>query len=389
MNEDMKRRTRSRVWLVALTLGLLPLGAGVSVYLRPPPATPEKAEGVPARPVRTAAAQTESIPLVAEYRGELTTEAAELSAEGTGRVLEVRKQLGEPVKKGEVVAVIDASETRRTLAEAQAQEASCEAAQKSNHARLEAARVEAKRAAKLAEVDAASEQEVLALEAQVKVLEAEGSAEVASCLAAAARVQLVRTQLAKSQLVAPFDGLVAERFLDPGASVSPGTPVLRIVRGGKLQVRFRASEQHLRRLKQGLPISVSTLAGADARLSGNIERIGAEVSRVDRSVAVEGVLAEESPSLKPGMYAVIRVELGRLDDAITVPSSALVVRVGDAGQETAHVVAVENGRAKKQEVGILGTFEDRTAVSGLKAGTRVVVFGQEAIPDGAPLRELE
>ena len=307
---------------MALSLGLLPLGAGAWIYLKPPPATSERTGQAAARPVRIDTARSEAIPLVAEYRGELTTEAADLSAEGTGRVLLVHKQLGDAVKKGEVLAVIDASETRRLLAEAEAQAASCDAVQKSNHARVEAARVEAERAANLAKLKAASEQEVLALEAQVKVLEAEGSAGVATCSAALSRVQLVRTQLAKSQLVAPFDGLVAERFLDPGASVSPGTPVLRIVRGGKLRVRFRASEQHLGRLKQGLTISVSTIASADKKLVGTIERIGAEVSRVDRSVAIEGVLAEESPSLKPGMYAVVRVELGRLDNATTVPSSA-------------------------------------------------------------------
>lgn len=390
-SQDPPKRRARRVWLVVAVLSaaaLLLASTAASLGRRGPAGPPVRAEGAgPAsrsekpQPVRVAPVRRDSVPLEAEYRGELVAHVAELAAQGSGRLLEVKKNLGDRFTKGEVLAVVDARETRRLLGEAKAQVGSAEAQMERGRAELEAARVEAKRARGLLSEQLLSEQQTLALEARLPVLEAEIKAADAQRAASASRVLLYQEQLAQARLSAPFDGAVAERHLDPGATVQPGTSVLRLVQGGPLRVRFRASEQHLARLEPGKVLSVTTLGTGAKKYAGVVERISAEVTRADRTALAEGVLDAETADLRPGMYATVRVELGTLEHATLVPSTALMTRV-EGGETRQGVFVVKDGRAEYRRVEVLGFHDDDAALGGLDAAETVVVFGQGSLKSG-------
>jgi len=69
---------------------------------------------------------------------------------------------------------------------------------------------------------------------------------------------VLRALISRALLLAPFDGAVSERYLDPGAVVQPGTRVLRVVRQGPLRVRFRLTQREVSRVSVGSPIQVTT-----------------------------------------------------------------------------------------------------------------------------------
>lgn len=381
-------RSARRVWVVIGVVSLLALGAAAWVKFGLGDASTAVEEKKPKAPraVELAEAVRGSMPLLVEYRGELDTDIAELSAQGSGRLLSVKVNLGDVFEEGDVLAKVDAAETTRLLGEAAAQAESAVAAKSRAAAQLEAAKEESERGDRLVAEQIISQQELSALRSQVRVFEAEMSAAEAQRAAALARVSLYREQISQAEIRAPFDGAVARRYLVPGAMVQPGTPILRLVKGGPLDVRFRASELHISRLEPGTPLSVKTLGTGERVFPGKLKRVSAEVSRTDRSVLAEGVLDEEYPDLKPGMYATVDVSLGTLSDAIIVPGPALLSKLKDDGSAERGLYVARAGVAEYVAVEVLGEHEGRAAVGGVKAGDQIVVKGQDVLSDGALVR---
>lgn len=380
------RRSRAkRVWLamgavavIAAGAAVLSLGSGTDAGGAPTKIT--------SKPVRAQQARTATIPLLSEYRGELVANVAELAAQATGRVVEIKADIGDAVKKGELLVKVDAAETRRLYAEAVAQVRHAEANVQRVEAELAAAQLEAERGRNLAETQLLSEQQKQQLESRVEVLQADLSAANAGRAAASARVSLYQEQLSQAEIRAPFDGAIAERHLDPGSMVQPTTPILRLVQSGPMRVRFRVSERHLARLSTGATIEVTTLATGETRYPGSVERISAEVSRIDRTIAVEGVLGDAPEQLRPGMYATVRVQLGTVHDATLVPATAVMEGTDDTGAPTHSVFTVEAGRAERHQVTVAGKHEDEVAVEGIPQQAQVIVFGQETVRSGDAVR---
>ena len=367
-------------------------GAGAAAWALKPDEAAEQGGGrtnAPT-PVRVAQAAERELTLTAKHTGELHAEVAEIAARTPGVLEEVRVRIGDPVEQGDLLARVDTAQLVRQLAEVRAQRAAAEANARRTEAGLGAARAELERTEPLLEDQLVSAQEITALRARVDGLVAEGAAASAQADEAQARLALIQQQISDARLTAPFDGAVAERYLDPGAVVQHGTPVLRVVRSGPLRVRFRVPERDLGRLETGLPIAVTTQATADQRFTGRVERISAAVAREDRSVAVEGILEEEVATLRPGMYAEVALELGTLEDAIVVPGAAVLERPGrEEGEVASGVFVATNGTARWTPVEVVGRSGDDVAVRGIDAGTPVVVVGHDTLRDGAEVRVVE
>jgi RND family efflux transporter MFP subunit len=289
------------------------------------------------------------------------------------------------VKQGQVLARIDAAQTQRQISEAEAQVRSAEASKQRAKAAREGARIELDRGQKLVREKVMSQQELDALESRVRVLTAEEDAADAQRGQARARVSVLQQQARETKLLAPFDGAVAERFLDAGSLVTPGVKVLRVVRSGPLRVRFRAPERDLGRIKKGMPVEITVQATAEKRFLGKVTRISAEVSRTDRSSAVEAELDAEHEVLRAGMYAEVFLTLGKLDDAVVVPSAALTERDVENGREPG-VYVVRDRVAHFHTVKILGSSGELTAVEGIALGDQVVTLGHDSLRDGSTIR---
>lgn len=338
------------------------------------------------RPTAVAAAPVErgDVAVVSAYPGELVADAADLAPAVGGRLETVAVRIGDAVQPGQVLARVDDDALRQSLAEARAQLQVAEAGLQRTRTEAELAARELDRVAPLAERDLVSAQELDARRAGAESLAAEVTVAEARLAEAAARVARLEQQVADSRVVSPYDGQVADRYLDPGTVVQAGTPVVRVVAGGPLRVRFRVPEQDLVGLAAGLPLSV-TAGGNDEPVPGTVERLAGAVSPEDRAVAVEGVV-EDAPWLRPGMSARVRVEREVVAGALVVPGAAVVDRT--VGAEVVQgAFTAEGTTARWVPLEVRGRSGDRVAVAGaLEPGQPVLVLGHERLEDGAAIQ---
>ncbi len=335
--------------------------------------------------VRTATARRTTIRLSMEQRGDLDAEVAELASQVTGRVTEIRVDLGDRFQRGDLLVRIDASLAQHQIAEARTQETAADASLQRAEAELAAAEIELERSRKLRAQELISDRELNARSSAVAVARAQVATAQAQRKQAAARVSLLGYEASEARLVAPFDGSVAARYLDPGSLVQPGARVLRLVQQGPLRVEFRVPERDLGHLEVGMPLEVTTQATGEQRFPGKVARRSAEISRVDRSVTVQGVLDTATSQLLPGMYATVHLELGRLENVVVVPNAAVVERELRGGQRTG-VYRVDAGVARWQEVTVRGSAGDVAAVTPLAEGAEVITLGPDTLRDGTKVR---
>jgi len=369
-------------FVIAALLALLVAGCGDS-----------SAEGARERaeravPVAAALVQREDVVVTGTYPGELVADAADLAPRVSGRVLEVLVRIGDRVAQGQVLARLDDETLVHEAAEARAQLEVADAT-------LERARTDAALAARelarlepLVDRELVSAQEIDAARAKSEGLEADVVVAEARRSEARARVARLEQSVRDARLVSPWDGVVAERYLDPGAMVSAGTPIVRVVEDGPLRVRFRIPEQDLARVEVGSALSLAAGGGSE-EVGGTVERISGEVSREDRSVAVEGRLPEQG-RLLPGMFATVKVDLQVLEDALVVPGAAVVDRSANEGKGGMGVFSPADGKARWVSIDVLGRSGDQVAVAAnLEVGQQVLVLGHQGLKDGSAVRVVE
>ena len=166
----------------------------------------------------------------------------------------------------------------------------------------------------------------------------------------------------------------------------PGTVVLRLVKAGPLEVRFRVPERDLADFRVGMPFTLTTQASGALRFAGSVTRLSAEVSRQDRTLAVEGLLGAEHDALRAGMYAEVTVKLGEVAAAVVIPSAALVERIGPEGERSLGAYVVKDEIATWQALTLRGRAGDRSAVAGLSVGESVVTLGHDQLREGGKVR---
>jgi RND family efflux transporter MFP subunit len=390
-DERGARARRRLVWWVVGTLTTASLAlSGMVLFGDGGGASPAAAKAERAAPaVRVAAATREDITLTVVHRGELDSDVAELAAQSAGYIVDLSVNIGDRVEKDQVLAIVDPAQAERQLAEAAAAVMGAKAAKQRATASLAAAKVELERGERLAQKDLLSEKDATALQNELDVQTSELAAAEAELSEAHARVAAMGEMLRSTKLTAPFDGAVAERYVDAGSIVRPGTVVLRLVRSGALRVRFRVPERDIAKLKPGLAFEVTTQASGARRFQGTLSRIAAEVSRLDRTIAVEGLLNEEVEILKPGMYAEVRLSFGELEGAVVVPSAGVIERVELDGSTQSGVFVVRDGKVAWTPIEVAGVSGDRTAVEPLDEGASIVVLGHEQLRDGSSVRVTE
>ena len=291
-----------------------------------------------------------SLPAALEPR-----QRAVLAAEVGGAVESVRAELGQAVGKGQVLAAIDERALAQQVAEAEAW--------------LRQANLQFERAENLFERKAVT---------KAQLLDAVTNRDVA-----VARLASAKLALDKARVTAPWAGRIAARHVEVGSFVAPGTPLFELVDASRVKVRAEARSADVRFLAVGREVEVSFDAYPGETFPAKIERLGAELDPQSRTLAVEAELANADGRLKPGMLARLDIPRQKLAGALVVPMSALV----DLGGTKA-VWTVADGRASRREVTTGMVIGEEIVVTGLPAGTRVIVEGQHAVGENQPVEEV-
>ncbi len=290
---------------------------------------------------------------------------ASLGAGASGEVREVRVREGDRVQRGMVLVRVDSELARAALRDA-------EAARAQTSEELSQAAREADRLA------AAGDQVVAAIEVErARSLRESLAARRSSAEAAIAGAQ---ESLARHRVVAPFDGVVAARFVDPGDWVTAGTPVVELVGDRAVEVLVRATPDVGLSVGEGHP---ATLRRGDERVAARVVGVVRAVDPASRTVQLR-LEPEDVPAwLVPGAVLDVELEVDREGEGVVVPRDALVVGVVDS-----RVVAVIEGKARPIPVEILdrGTTHVRVRGEGLAPGTLVAVRGNDRLFPDQPVR---
>ena len=282
-----------------------------------------------------------------------SNESVVIQPEITGRVSEISFNEGEAVLKGATLIRLDDSVYRAELQQAEAQLA----LSKANFER-------ASDLFKRGNAAARTRDETLA---QMRVAEA--------------NVALGRALLEKTNITAPFDGVLGLRQLSPGDYVKPGDKVVNIEDIDPVKVDFRIPEVHAAVLKVGQEIMVmlDPLPGKSFR--GSVYAIDPLIDPNGRAVVLRATVENEQRELRPGMFARVNLVLDRREDAIMLPETA----VFPMGLKR-FVFKVVDNKAVRAEVNTGLRREGKVEIiSGVTLEDAIVLEGQQKLQDGRPL----
>ncbi|WP_020185017.1 efflux RND transporter periplasmic adaptor subunit [Methylopila sp. 73B] len=202
---------------------------------------------------------------------------------------------------------------------------------------------------------------------------------------AKAAVELVKVRLGKTEIRAPFDGVVGFRLASVGAYVQAGQPIVNLESIDTLKVDFRVPETRLGDVKVGLGVSVSVDAYPGRTFEGKIYAIDPLVDVNGRALKVRARLDNADRLLRPGLFARVDVTADETQSVVVIPESALVPR----GSENL-VYRVKDGKAVETTVKLgerrVGEVE---IVDGVSGDEMVVVAGQQRLKDGAAVRVVD
>jgi RND family efflux transporter MFP subunit len=179
---------------------------------------------------------------------------------------------------------------------------------------------------------------------------------------------------------APFDGVVARRYLNEGAMASPSSPVFQLHASGKLFMRIAVPEKDVPFITSSMTGTLVMDALPARTFVFTVDLISPVVEQATRTCTVDLLVDPgEGPgtSIKPGMTGEATLVLGHVDGALSIPRDALVEKEG-----ASVVYVVEEGKARRIEVKVLGEYGDHLWVDGIAEGDEVVVKGQLDLEDG-------
>jgi multidrug efflux pump subunit AcrA (membrane-fusion protein) len=356
--------------------------------------------GAPGNVMRTAKARAVKIAGATHYVGEIVAEATiDLMTSVGGRLVAVLKNVGDPVKKGEVVARMDDEEIRKQLVEGAAAIEAARANVQRAKAETKRSEVEVRRATteyhrnrplfERQVIPAATWDAISIARDAAEAALAAGKAAVAAAdtqvKQAEARVETGKVQLRNTRVRAPFAGVVNQRYLEPGAflvNMNP-RPILQIVGGRSVLARFKVPERDLREVGKGKKVLAQVEAYPGETFRGEVIRLPAALEVATRSALIEARFANEDGKLKPGMFARMEVEwLGSERGIVVVPQRAVRTHAEDS---SAFVWVRDATAQRKVPVRVGRAMGDDLEVSGIEAGTTVVVSGaREASAVAAP-----
>ena len=335
------------------------------------------AEGGPGGPppaqVEIAHGRTGTLRVERTYLGLARAMArAELAAGADGEVVEVTVSEGDRVVAGQLLLRIDPDLAAADLRAARA-------ADRRTQAREDQATRDAQRFARAGP-------RILG-EVEIERAASEADALVADAQSTQASVARARAALARHRVVAPFDGVIAARSVDPGDWVAPGTPVLELVGDRQTEVLVRVEPE----LLESVPVGAeATLRRGDreatARVTGRVPALDLQT----RTAQLRLLSDAATPWLLPGSTVDVRFTLEREGPGLIVPRDALV-----DGVAAARVVRVVDGVAQPVTVRVLERAREEVRVEAqgeadaLGAGDALVVRGNDRLRPGQPVQVVE
>ncbi|MGK6351533.1 efflux RND transporter periplasmic adaptor subunit [Parapedobacter sp. DT-150] len=280
-------------------------------------------------------------------------EQVQIRSEVSGVLKELAFSEGAMVKKGQLLLRIDDSELQAQLMQAQTSEKLAE--DNENRARL------------LLEKEAISQQEYDVAHADHE--------------SAKAQTALIRAQIAKTKVYAPFSGKIGLRSISQGEYLTPTTVVANLLSINPVKILFSVPEKYSSQIKIGQELTFN-VSGSETDYRASIYAVEPGVDAATRTISIRAVAENPGEQLFPGSFARIELSLNRITDAILVPTESVI-----PVQNGKQVFLLKNGVATATDV----EAENRTSTAvlitdGVSIGDTVLISGIMSLKDGMAVR---
>jgi len=282
----------------------------------------------------------------------VANEKAEIRPEVSGRVIDIRFKEGSLVKKGELLVKMNDSELQAQL--------------KKNLVQEKLLSSDEFRQKKLLEMKAISQEEYDVTLNQLNMIQADQ--------------QLLKAQIAKTEIYAPFSGKVGLRTVSPGNYIVSNTLVAVLQQLDPVKIEFSVPEKYSFLVKNNMPVKFQ-VENMDSTFSGTVYALESGIETETRTMKVRATCPNPSALLLPGTFARVTLVLEKFNEALMVPSQALTTELKGNS-----VFICKNGKAKTVPV-VTGIRTDSQVqvVSGLQSGDSLITTGLLQISNGSPV----
>lgn len=333
---------------------------------------------------------SEQVLLVGNLIGAATVEVV---PKVNGRLQTVNVRLGDPVRRGQLIAKVEDSEIQEQVRAADASYQVSQASIRQREADLRLAKTNLDRSRSLFERQLLPQQTFDDTDARYQAAVAQVDLARAQFEQASARLDELKITLTNTQITSPVDGFVAKRYLDPGAFVSANAPVASVVDIRTVRMVANLVEKDVKRVPVGTSAKVEVDAFPGESFSGRVSRVAPVFDPATRTAEMEIEVPNAGFRLKPGMYARVHLSVGERPNALTVPSNAVVNIDGTSGvfmasapktdgpQPASSISGAVSVRFQPVEIGIRDG-QQIEITTGVTEGARVITTGAGALKDG-------
>lgn len=359
--------------------------------------------------VKTQAPQVKLAAVTSENVGQSDTYTAtvesdvknNISPNAPMRIRKIMVEVGDRVAKGQVIAILDATNENQMDMQIQSQKSAI-AGQEANYqalvanirsseAQLAQAKVEAGRMAALYKAGGISKSDNEAVQLQVTTLERAIEAQREQLKAQRAAISAQESQLKglhtqsaslveNNKLISPISGYVTARNYDAG-DMTGGLPVVTIEQTSQVKILLNVSEIYYKKVQKGMPVEIQLDAYEERTFGGKVSIVYPSVDQNTHTFQVEVTINNEDQAVRPGMFARATINF-EYKDHVVIPDVALVKQMG-AGDRYVYVYEASSNTVRYQKVELGRHMGDKYEIlSGLNVNDKIVVAGQSRLTDG-------
>ena len=279
-------------------------------------------------------------------------EEVNLSFETSGKIVNIFFTEGTRVKKGDLLAKMNDKPLQAQLEKLEVQ--------------LKMAESKEFRQRSLLDKDAISQESYDQIQTDVQSIKAD--------------INLVKARISETELRAPFDGMLGVRDVSEGSFATSSTRIAKLVKIKPLKVQFTISEKYTSEIKIGYPITFR-IVGNDKIFNASVYAIEPKIDIDTKTIVLRALYPNDNEELKPGRYASVTLELSKKENAISIPTEAVIPEM-----EGEKVFVYRNGKAKSAKITIgLRTASNIQITDGLKFGDTLLTTGIMQLRENLPV----
>jgi membrane fusion protein (multidrug efflux system) len=279
-------------------------------------------------------------------------EEVDLAFETSGKIVGINFTEGTRVKKGDLLAKINDRPLQAQLEKLVAQ--------------LKMSEAKEFRQRSLLDKDAISQESYDQVQTDVQSLKAD--------------INLIRSRISETELRAPFDGIIGLRYLSEGSYATSATKIAKLIKISPIKIEFSIPEKYASEIKIGYPITFS-IDGSDNVFKASVYAVDPKIDIETRTIVLRALYPNRDEELKSGRYAGITLQLSQIDNAIAIPTEAMIPEMD--GEK---VFIYNNGKAQSVKVNTgLRTESKIQIITGLKFGDTLITSGIMQLRQNLPI----